>query len=175
MTGFSELPVELLDAILQRIDIKTLLFAQRISRTWYNTIASSPQLQEDLFFRPKIPKHPIYTCVWKKEKLDYFGPPKDITNTNPGSTSTSKTKSQTYTPIRINGLLVDAIRIQTLNFRSSHVRGQCLDLSCLKPFTRCPTGSWRSMLITNPPHLLNIGVERQALLRQPDDGVRPYQ
>jgi hypothetical protein len=138
MTGFSELPVELLDAILQHISIKTLLFAQLVSRTWHNAIASSPQLQEDLFFRPKIPKHPNYTCVWTKEKLDYFGPPRDITNTNPGftststSTSTSKTTSQTYTPIRINGLLVDAIRIQTLNFRSSHVRGQCLDLSRLK-------------------------------------------
>jgi hypothetical protein len=132
MTGFSELPVELLDTILQHINIKTLLFAQLVSRTWHNAIASSPQLQEDLFFRPKIPKHPNYTCVLTKEKLDYFGPPRDITNTNPGFTSTSKTTSQTYTPIRINGLLVDAIRIQTLNFRSSHVRGQCLDLSRLK-------------------------------------------
>lgn len=46
---------------------------------------------------------------------------------------------------------MDAIRIQTLNFRSSHVRGQCLDLSRLKTFTRYPTGSWRSMLITNSP------------------------
>jgi hypothetical protein len=97
MTGFSELPVELLDAILQHINIKTLLFAQLVSRTWHNAIASSPQLQEDLFFRPKIPKHPNYTCVWTKEKLDYFGPPRDITNTNPGFTS--KTTSQTYTPI----------------------------------------------------------------------------
>jgi hypothetical protein len=127
MTGFSELPVELLDAILQHINIKTLLFAQLVSRTWHSAIASSPQLQEDLFFRLKIPKHPNYICVWTKEKLDYFGPPRDMTNTNPGFTSTS-----TSTPIRINGLLVDAIRIQTLNFRSSHVRGQCLDLSRLK-------------------------------------------
>jgi hypothetical protein len=74
VTGLSSLPPELIDAILQHIDIKTLLLAQRVSHTWQNTIASSPQLQEALFIRPKTSPTRLYTCSWKGDKFHYFGP-----------------------------------------------------------------------------------------------------
>ncbi|KLU90779.1 hypothetical protein MAPG_10630 [Magnaporthiopsis poae ATCC 64411] len=41
---------ELLEDILARVDIRTLLLSQRVSRTWYETIASSRPLQRQLFF-----------------------------------------------------------------------------------------------------------------------------
>lgn len=72
VTGLSSLPPELIGAILQHI--KTLLLAQRVSHTWQNTIASSPQLQEALFIRPKTSPTRLYTCSWKGDKFHYFGP-----------------------------------------------------------------------------------------------------
>ncbi|KAF2211375.1 hypothetical protein CERZMDRAFT_85541 [Cercospora zeae-maydis SCOH1-5] len=44
--------VELLEAILVNLDLKTVLMTQRVHRTWKCTIQSSPRLQEKLFLRP---------------------------------------------------------------------------------------------------------------------------
>jgi hypothetical protein len=149
MTGLSELPVELLDAILQYIDIKTLLLAQRVSHTWQNTITASPQLQEALFYRPKPSETPLFTCSWKGRQLHRFGPAKDSPKINPKSTS--RTTTQTFTPIKINAFLAQSIYYQPLDNHSTQGRGQRINLPSLGTFLRCPTGSWRSMLLTQPP------------------------
>jgi hypothetical protein len=154
MTGLSSLPPELLDAILQHIDIKTLLFAQRVYHTWKNTIISSPRLQEALFYRPKTSETTLYTCSWKGDKIRRFGPARDKTNTN------NKTSTQTFTPIIINPLLAQSVYYQTLHNRHTHRdgerltrphRGQRLNLRSLGTFLQHPTGSWRSMFLTQPP------------------------
>lgn len=41
---------ELLEDILSRVDVRTLLLSQRVSRTWNEIITSSPPLQRQLFF-----------------------------------------------------------------------------------------------------------------------------
>lgn len=48
--------VELLEGVLLHVDIKTLLLAQRVSKTWKATIAGSLKLQQTLFFA-KINDH----------------------------------------------------------------------------------------------------------------------
>jgi hypothetical protein len=154
MTGLSDLRVELLDAILQHIDIKTLLFAQRVSQTWQNTMTASPQLQETLFYRPKSSETRLFTCSWKAKQLRRFGPAKD------NHKSTSKTTTQTFTPITINAFLAQSTYYQPLYDHPTHShgerprRGQRLNLPSLGTFLsflRCPAGSWRSMLLTQPP------------------------
>lgn len=43
---------ELFEAILLKIDLRDLLFAQKVCRTWKETITTSPALQQKLFFAP---------------------------------------------------------------------------------------------------------------------------
>ena len=43
---------ELFEAILLKMDLRDLLFAQQICRAWKDTIATSPALQRKLFFAP---------------------------------------------------------------------------------------------------------------------------
>jgi hypothetical protein len=146
MTGISVLPQELLDIILQLVDIKTLLFAQRVSRHWRHTITSSPKLQEALFLRPKAaPNITSYICDWQGDDLQYFGPFKSYLT--PQQPTPSR---QTFTPITINPLLANEIYYQSL----SHIpqrRGQRFVLPPLGTFLRHPSGSWRSMVLTQPP------------------------
>jgi hypothetical protein len=149
MATLSSLPQELLDAILQLLDMKTLLFAQRVSHTWRSIVTSSPQLQEALFLRPKTAQTPLYTCSWIGNNIYYFGPAKDKPDTNPNSTS--KITTQIFTPVRITRLLADAIYCQSLDPRPDQVHGHRLNLQRLRAFLRHPSGSWRSMLLTQPP------------------------
>lgn len=44
---------ELLESILRHLPVGDLLLAQRVSRTFKNTISSSPMLQQNLFFQPR--------------------------------------------------------------------------------------------------------------------------
>ncbi|KAF2773751.1 hypothetical protein EJ03DRAFT_105914 [Teratosphaeria nubilosa] len=59
---------ELAEQILLALPMRALLLAQRVNRTFYDTIASSPHIQEALFFRPaKKPTsdiNPLLTCVF---------------------------------------------------------------------------------------------------------------
>lgn len=142
MAGISILPQELLETVLQYVDIKTLLFAQQVSRHWRITIASSPQLQESLFFRPKASSTLPYVCDWQGDDLFYFGPIKS----HPSPQLTSR---QTFTPITINPLLANEIYYQSLDSFPQR-RGQRLVLPPLGTFLCHPSGSWRSMFLTRP-------------------------
>lgn len=142
MAGISVLPQELLDTVLQYVDIKTLLFAQQVSRHWRITIASSPQLQETLFLRPGSPSTLPYVCDWQGDELSYFGPIKSHPSPQPAS-------RQTFTPITINPLLANEIYYHSLD-SSPQRRGQRLVLPPLGTFLRHPSGSWRSMFLTQP-------------------------
>jgi hypothetical protein len=111
MTGISVLPEELLDIILQRVDIKTLLFAQRVSRHWRHTITSSPKVQEALFLRRKAASNiPSYICDWQGDDLQYFR----ILEIHL-SHQNEPTARQTFTPITINPLLANEIYYQPLS------------------------------------------------------------
>jgi hypothetical protein len=137
------LPQELLDIVLQYVDIKTLLLAQRVSRHWKATITSSPQLQENLFLRPKTSNILSYVCEWQGDDLQYFGPIKLYPSHQP-------TSRQTFTSITINPLLANEIYYQSLNTTPQR-RGQRLVLPPLSTFLRHSSGSWRSMFLTQPP------------------------
>lgn len=146
MTGISALPQELLDIILHLVDIKTLLCAQRVSRHWRHTIASSPKLQEALFLRPRAASNiPSYTCDWRGDGLQYFGPLEIHL-----SQQHEPTTRQTFTPITINPLLANEIYYQSLSSLPQR-RGQRFVLPPLGTFLRHPSGSWRSMILTQPP------------------------
>ncbi|KAM0703240.1 hypothetical protein Q7P35_009178 [Cladosporium inversicolor] len=144
MAAISVLPQELLDMVLQYVDIKTILFAQRVSRYWRHTITSSPKLQETLFLRPKT-SNISYTCDWQGDDLLYFGPLKRHPSPQYEPTST-----KTFTPITINPLLANEIYYQSLDSAPKR-RGQRLVLPPLGTFLRHPSGSWRSMTLTQPP------------------------
>lgn len=47
---------ELLANILHELDIKTLLLSRRVSRQWSIVIDSTPELQEKLYYRPRLPE-----------------------------------------------------------------------------------------------------------------------
>lgn len=143
MADISILPQELLDIVLQYVDIKTLLLAQRVSRYWKATITSSPQLQETLFLRPKTSNILSYVCDWQGDDLHYFGPIKP-------HSSHQSTSRQTFTYITINPLLANEIYYQSLNTTPQR-RGQRLVLPPLSTFLRRSSGSWRSMFLTQPP------------------------
>lgn len=145
MSGISILPQELLDTVLQYVDIKTLLFAQRVSRYWRHTITSNPKLQETLFLRPKTSNSPPYICDWQGNDLQYFGPLKS--HPSPQEPTSPR---QTFTPITINPLLANEIYYQSLD-SSPKRRGQRFVLPPLGTFLRHPSGSWRSMVLTQPP------------------------
>ncbi|KAK3630468.1 hypothetical protein LTR56_009482 [Elasticomyces elasticus] len=53
---------ELLEDILRRIDMKTLLLSQRVNRTFQATIEGSPSLQQKLFFAT-MPAGSSYQCT----------------------------------------------------------------------------------------------------------------
>lgn len=143
MAAISVLPQELLDIVLQYVDIKTLLFAQRVSCCWRHTITSSPKLQETLFLRPKT-SNTSYTCDWQGDDLLYFGPP------DKSHSPLQRTSRQTFAPITINPLLANEIYYQSLDSTPKR-RGQRLVLPPLGTFLRHPSGSWRSMVLTQPP------------------------
>jgi hypothetical protein len=145
MPGISILPQELLDTILQYVDIKTLLFAQHVSRYWRTTITTSPNLQQTLFLRPKPQIKPSYICDWQGDDLHYFGCPKPHL-----SHEHEPTSRETFTPITINPLLANEIYYQSLSSLPQR-RGQRFVLPPLGTFLRHPSGSWRSMLLTQPP------------------------
>lgn len=44
--------IELLEIILQHLDMKTLLLAQRVNRTWHDVISTNTYLQKKLFMVP---------------------------------------------------------------------------------------------------------------------------
>ena len=50
---------EIHEAILIKLDMKTLLFAQRVSRDWQKLIDTSPSLQKKLFMQPATAKETI--------------------------------------------------------------------------------------------------------------------
>lgn len=156
MAGISVLPQELLDIVLQHVDIKTLLFAQQVSRHWNATITSSPQLQQVLFFRPKTSGIVQHACDWKDEELIYFGPVPE----SPATASVSSISRQTFTSITINPLLANEIYYQSLSSTPQR-RGQRLVLPSLGAFLRHPTGSWRSMFLTQPPiaHVVAVSID----------------
>lgn len=156
MDGLSVLPQELFEAVLQHLDIKTLLFAQRVSRHWRTTIASSPQLQEALFCLPKTSETTRYSCEWAGDKLHRFGPVEPAALTKSLSTTSadpcSITSTPPFTPVTVNPLLVDEIFYSCLDYAPAvKRRGQRLVVPRLSVFLRHPTGSWRSMLLTQPP------------------------
>jgi hypothetical protein len=146
MAAIAVLPQELLDAVLQYVDLKTLLFAQQVSRHWKATIASSPQLQDALFLRPKTSGIIEHLCDWKGDELLQFGPTKDSSPTQ----SPQSTSRQTFTSITINPLLANEIYYQSLDSEPKR-RGQRLVLPPLGTFLRHPSGSWKSMFLTQPP------------------------
>jgi hypothetical protein len=143
------LPQELLDAVLQHVDIKTLLFAQGVSHHWKETITSSPQIQELLFFRPKTTNLIYHKCNWLGNKLSHFGPATKPTETTV-TTPTVSPLTTTFTSIVINPLLANEIYYENLD--SGAIRwGQRIVLPHLDTFLHHPAGSWRSMLVTQPP------------------------
>jgi len=147
MAGIAVLPQELLDTILQYVDMKTLLFAQQVSRHWRDTITSSPQLQESLFLRPKTSNIVKHACDWKGNELVCFGP---IPEDQPPHRPPLPSSRQTFTSITINPLLANEIYYQSLDSEPKR-RGQRLVLPPLGAFLRHPSGSWRSMFLTQPP------------------------
>ncbi|KAI1820189.1 hypothetical protein F4861DRAFT_524096 [Xylaria intraflava] len=50
--------VELLECILFELDMRALLMIQRVNSLWRDTIASSPRIQESLYFRPAATQKP---------------------------------------------------------------------------------------------------------------------
>jgi hypothetical protein len=144
MAAIDVLPQELLDAVLQHVDIKTLLLAQQVSRYWKETINCSPQIQELLFFRPKTIGLIYHKCDWVDNKLSHFGPTTGSAGTDESSTTT------TFTSIVINPLIANEIYYENLD--SGAIRwGQRIVLPHLDKFLHHPAGSWRSMLVTQPP------------------------
>ncbi|PWY90419.1 hypothetical protein BO94DRAFT_533899 [Aspergillus sclerotioniger CBS 115572] len=65
---------ELLVQILEHLDIRNLLLAQRVCRKWANQIQHSPSLQKALFLAPSRPtgESPIYNSVLREEFLSFF-------------------------------------------------------------------------------------------------------
>jgi hypothetical protein len=148
MAGIAVLPQELLDAVLQHVDIKTLLSAQQVSHHWKETITSSPQIQEALFFRPKTTSLIYHKCNWADNKLSHFGPATKPTKTDESRLTTTFTT--TFTSIIINPLIANEIYYENLD--SGAIRwGQRIVLPNLDTFLHHPAGSWRSMLVTQPP------------------------
>ncbi|GAB7323663.1 hypothetical protein MBLNU13_g07141t1 [Cladosporium sp. NU13] len=55
---------ELLINILQELDTQTLLLSQRVSKQWHAVILSTPELQENLYFKPRQKKATDKQYLW---------------------------------------------------------------------------------------------------------------
>lgn len=69
-----QLPYELLEAILEQVDMQTLLLAQRVNRLWAKLIKRSSKLQQILFFQPAPPHTPRQQNFLLASKFPYWFP-----------------------------------------------------------------------------------------------------
>jgi hypothetical protein len=146
---------ELLASILQELDFKTLLLAQRVSQQWRTVIQSSPELQEKLFYihRPKpcedkryiwTPSDPHCQLREHQDKSDNASPPA-LTNKN------------TLAPIKFHPLLIE--EILPLDYKvaegSDVAEGQWAMTIAISDLFEDEEGSWQgswqSMLLSHPP------------------------
>lgn len=138
---------ELLAGILEELDMKTLLFARRVSRQWFAVIRSSPELQEKLFYthRPKKGEDTRYLWNPSIRHLEPWG--QNLLQED--SNSLRYRGTRTLAPIRINPLLTE--EILPLEIDGSTDQGQRIECVATTELLKSPDGSWQSMFLTQPP------------------------
>ncbi|USW53652.1 Putative F-box domain-containing protein [Septoria linicola] len=122
---------ELLESILQELDPRDLLFAQRVCKEWQTAIASSSKLQQLLFFRASSEQVITYSYVPKYSCL------------RPDVEWIDRDTEEKATPTR-NPLLEPLFK--TLG-ELSHVPYK----DRLSAAWARPDASWRRMLVAQPP------------------------
>jgi hypothetical protein len=145
---------ELLVGILQELDFKTLLLAQRVSQMWHTVIQSSPELQERLFFihRPKPCEDKRYTGAPSDPHSQLREHHDRPDNAPPLTISNNKTLA----PIEIHPLLavdsVDALPCRPRrDDRPAIAECQWIECVNVSELLKFPDGSWQSMLLSRPP------------------------
>lgn len=151
---------ELLANILQELDMKTLLFARRVSRQWLTVIRSSPELQEKLFYthRPEAPEDIRYLWNPSVRHLEPLGQDPVQEESNPFRYR----GTHILAPIRINPLLTE--EILPLEIDGSTDQGQRIECVATTELLKSPNGSWRSMFLTQPP-VTRIFAQALVLMR----------
>ncbi|CAK4032770.1 hypothetical protein AC578_7593 [Lecanosticta acicola] len=124
---------ELLEAILSRVDTKTLLLAQRVEKRWQQVINNSKSLLKKLFFLPTNTFDDIldlgFLDVADSEKYNILD-------------STSNRSKWLEQVVIMNDLLFDTTRewkLRSVAFASPHSPPSDV------------TPSWKRMLLTQPP------------------------
>jgi hypothetical protein len=162
---------ELLDCILQHLDPKTLLLAQRVNHQWQKAIQSDPWCQEKLFYSHRSTKNEtqkLYLWIPRKNRLKQYiisDPPRIL---KPGRFLLA--------PITLNPLLTEEILPLEFDWPSHLVasdyppnmpdqgqrleiqgQGQRLENIAISTLLKSPHGSWRSMFISSPPAIKVFG------------------
>jgi hypothetical protein len=133
---------EPLVSILQELDVKTLLLARRVSRQWLDTVQSSPELQEILYYRhrPKAREDTQYLWNRVKSVLEPLSPNDLAADLAP------------ILLISINLLFIDErFHYLVRSGCSSFDPGQRVRCLSIKELLSSPYGSWQSMLLSQPP------------------------
>jgi hypothetical protein len=138
---------ELLDCVLQQLDPKTLLLAQRVNRQWQKAIQSDPWCQEKLFYTHRSPRREtetLYLWIPKKNRLKIYilsDPPRIL---KPGRFLLA--------PMTLNPVLTEEILPLELGHPERiEDQGQRLESITISTLLKSPHGSWRSMFISSPP------------------------
>jgi hypothetical protein len=138
---------ELLDCILQQLDPKTLLLAQRVNHQWQKAIRSDPWCQGKLFYIGRSTRSEpdtLYLWIPKRNRLKKYimsDPPRIL---KPGRLL--------LTPITLNPLLTeDILPLELRNPGGTQDQGQRLESITISTLLKSPHGSWRSMFISSPP------------------------
>ncbi|KAH6697346.1 F-box domain-containing protein [Plectosphaerella plurivora] len=154
---------ELLELILLQLDMSTLLVsAQRVNTYWHSVIASSPALQQHLFFRPDERRrrasesagHGIATTDFNPLLIAKFG----RCFFDPQGVGIRQTAMSFYASMP----LAAQVPLPTNAARNSRERPKTVeDLrhAAMRRFTR-PGASWRRMLVSQPPLPPTLGYVR---------------
>jgi hypothetical protein len=135
---------ELLISILQELDIKTLLLARRVSQQWLETVQSSPDLQEILYYkhRPKAREDTRYLWNPAKLLLEPSSPNGLAADLPPAWSSSTR-----LAPTTINPLFIEKRPHSAVHYRypPTH-QGQHVKSVAFKALLSSPCGSWQVAL-----------------------------
>jgi hypothetical protein len=140
---------ELLVGILQELDIQTLQLARRVSRKWLDTVRSSPELQESLYYknRPNSREDPRYLWNPLRRRIDMFG--QNGLTADPSPIFHTSTRLLALTSI--NPLFIEKRLHLGVDVGDSPIdQGQRVHCVPITKLLKHPNGAWQSMFLSQP-------------------------
>jgi hypothetical protein len=141
---------ELLVGILQELDVKTLLLARRVSQQWLHAIESSPELQENLYYkhRPNMCEHARYLWTPLERRLEPSG--RNSLAVDPPHVF--HTSTRLLAPTSINPLFIEKRLHLGVDVGDSPIdQGQRVRCVPITKLLKHPNGAWQSMFLSQPP------------------------